>query len=63
MPVHMGSHGIGVSRLAGAVIEASHDEAGIVWPEEVAPFRVGMVNVKQGDSAADAACENALCRT
>ncbi len=57
VPVHMGSHGIGVSRLVGAIIEASHDEAGIVWPEEVAPFRVGMVNVKQGDSAADAACE------
>ncbi|MCG6904526.1 MAG: proline--tRNA ligase [Rhodobacter sp.] len=56
-PVHMGSHGIGVSRLVGAIIEASHDERGIVWPEEVAPFRVGIVNVKQGDAASDAACE------
>ncbi len=57
VPVHMGSHGIGVSRLAGAIIEASHDESGIIWPEEVAPFRVGIVNVKQGDATTDAACE------
>jgi len=56
-PVEMGSHGIGVSRLAGAIIEASHDERGIVWPEGVAPFPVGVVNLKQGDAAADAACE------
>ncbi len=57
VPVHMGSHGIGVSRLAGAIIEASHDDDGIIWPEEVAPFRVGIINVKQGDSATDSACE------
>jgi prolyl-tRNA synthetase len=57
VPVHMGSHGIGVSRLAGAIIEASHDEAGIIWPEGVTPFHVGIVNLKQGDDAADAACE------
>lgn len=57
VPVHMGSHGIGVSRLLGAIVEASHDDCGIIWPEEVAPFRVGIVNVKQGDTAADAACE------
>jgi prolyl-tRNA synthetase len=56
VPVHMGSHGIGVSRLAGALIEANHDERGIIWPREVAPFHVGIVNVKQGDAAADAAC-------
>ncbi|MCL4189109.1 MAG: proline--tRNA ligase [Rhodobacteraceae bacterium] len=56
VPVHMGSHGIGVSRLVGAIIEASHDERGIVWPLEVAPFPVGIVNLKQGDGAADAAC-------
>jgi prolyl-tRNA synthetase len=56
VPVHMGSHGIGVSRLAGAIIEASHDERGIVWPEAVAPFRVGLVNLKQGDAAADGEC-------
>ncbi len=47
--VHMGSYGIGVSRLVGAIIEASHDDAGIVWPEPVAPFMVGIVNLKVGD--------------
>jgi prolyl-tRNA synthetase len=49
--VHMGSYGIGVSRLAGAIIEASHDEAGIIWPEAVAPFKVGLVNLKPADKA------------
>ncbi len=58
VPVHMGSHGIGVSRLVGAIIEASHDERGIIWPEGVTPFRVGLVNLKQGDAGADAACES-----
>jgi prolyl-tRNA synthetase len=57
VPVHMGSHGIGVSRLLGAIIEASHDDRGIIWPEGVTPFPVGIVNLKQGDGAADAACE------
>ena len=57
VPVHMGSHGIGVSRLVGAIIEASHDDKGIVWPEGVTPFHVGIVNLRQGDAAADAACE------
>jgi prolyl-tRNA synthetase len=56
-PVHGGSYGVGVSRLAGAIIEASHDEAGIKWPEAVAPFKVGLLNLKQGDAATDAACE------
>jgi prolyl-tRNA synthetase len=56
-PVHSGSYGVGVSRLVGAIIEASHDEAGIKWPESVAPFRVGLLNLKQGDAATDAACE------
>ena len=55
--VHMGSHGIGVSRLLGAIIEASHDDKGIIWPEGVTPYHVGIVNLKQGDDAADAACE------
>ena len=55
--VHMGSHGIGVSRLAGALIEAFHDARGIIWPESVAPFKVGIVNLKQGDAEADGACE------
>jgi len=58
VPVHMGSHGIGVSRLMGAIIEASHDDKGIIWPEGVTPFPVGIVNLKQGDAAADAACED-----
>jgi prolyl-tRNA synthetase len=57
VPVHMGSHGIGVSRLVGALIEANHDDRGIIWPEGVTPFHVGIVNLKQGDAAADAACE------
>ncbi len=55
--VHMGSYGIGVSRLVAAIIEASHDEAGIIWPEAVAPFKVGLINLKPGDAATDAACE------
>lgn len=58
VPVQMGSHGIGVSRLVGALIEANHDERGIIWPEGVTPFRVGIVNLRQGDPAADAACES-----
>jgi prolyl-tRNA synthetase len=57
VPVHMGSHGIGVSRLVGAIIEASHDEKGIIWPEGVTPFHAGIVNLKPGDGSADAACE------
>ncbi len=56
--VEMGSYGIGVSRLAGAIIEASHDEAGIVWPDSVAPFDVALVNLRAGDAKCDAACED-----
>ncbi|MFT6558506.1 proline--tRNA ligase [Sneathiella sp.] len=55
--VSMGSYGIGVSRLVGGIIEACHDENGIVWPEEVAPFKVGLINLKSGDEACDAACD------
>ena len=55
--LEMGSYGIGVSRLVGAIIEASHDDDGIVWPEAVAPFRVGLVNLKPGDAKCDATCE------
>jgi prolyl-tRNA synthetase len=55
--VQSGSYGIGVSRLPAAIIEASHDEAGIVWPVPVAPFEVGLVNLKPGDTATDVACE------
>ncbi|MGC3936269.1 proline--tRNA ligase [Roseobacter sp. EG26] len=57
-PVHMGSHGIGVSRLVGAIIEANHDDKGIIWPEGVTPYHCGIVNLKQGDAEADAACES-----
>ena len=49
VPVHMGSHGIGVSRLVGAIIEAFHDEKGIKWPVSVAPYKVGIVNTVMGD--------------
>jgi len=56
-PVQMGSYGIGPSRLVAAIIEAFHDEAGIKWPEAVAPFKVALLNLRQGDSATDAACE------
>src|SRR5689334_184089 len=55
--VEMGSYGIGVSRLVGAIIEASHDERGIIWPESVAPFRVGLVNLRAADAACTKACE------
>ena len=54
--VMMGSYGIGVSRLAAAIIEASHDENGIIWPDEVAPFHIGIINLKVGDAACDTAC-------
>ncbi len=57
--VHMGSYGVGVSRLLGAIIEASHDENGIIWPESVAPFDVAVVSLRVGDAAVDAACEQA----
>ncbi len=54
--VHSGSYGIGVSRLVGGIIEASHDDAGIIWPKAVAPFDVGLINLKVGDADTDAAC-------
>ena len=57
--VQMGSYGVGVSRLVGALIEASHDDAGIIWPESVAPFGVGIISLRPGDAAVDAACETA----
>ncbi|MDG1417659.1 MAG: proline--tRNA ligase [Maricaulis sp.] len=58
-PVHMGSYGVGVSRLLGAIIEAHHDEKGCIWPESVAPFGAGVINLRAGDAATDAACDNA----
>ena len=56
--LEMGSYGIGVSRLVAGIIEASHDDAGIIWPESVAPFKVGLLNLKVGDLATDEACES-----
>jgi prolyl-tRNA synthetase len=58
-PVHpeMGSYGVGVSRLVGAAIEASHDEAGIIWPDSIAPFKAAILNLRRGDAACDAICE------
>jgi len=58
VPVEMGSYGIGVSRLVGGIIEASHDDDGIIWPEPVAPFDVGLINLRSGDEACDKACED-----
>lgn len=53
----MGSYGIGVSRLAGAIIEASHDDAGLIWPDSVAPYKAVILNLKPGDAATDGVCE------
>ena len=58
-PIHGGSYGVGVSRLLGAIIEASHDEAGIIWPDSVAPYGVGVINMRPGDAAVDAVCDEA----
>ncbi|MBV9247646.1 MAG: proline--tRNA ligase [Acetobacteraceae bacterium] len=58
----MGSYGIGVSRLVGAVIEASHDEAGIIWPDSVAPFKAVIINLKRGDTACDKLCQEIYAR-
>jgi prolyl-tRNA synthetase len=58
-PVHGGSYGVGVSRLVAGIIEASHDEAGIIWPDAVAPFGVAVVNLRVGDAACDAVAEEA----
>ncbi len=60
--VHMGSYGIGPTRLVAAIIEAFHDDAGIKWPEAVAPYKVAILNLKQGDAATDAASESSVSR-
>ena len=62
VPIEGGSYGIGVSRLVGAIIEASHDDAGIIWPVSVAPFDVALINLKPGDATVDAACEEAYAK-
>jgi prolyl-tRNA synthetase len=59
VPVHGGSYGVGVSRLVAGIIEASHDDAGIIWPDAVAPFGVAVVNLRVGDAACDAVAERA----
>ncbi len=61
-PVQMGSYGVGVSRLVGAIIEASHDDNGIIWPDSVAPFDVEVINLRVGDAACNAACEDAYAQ-
>ena len=58
-PVQMGSYGVGVSRLVGGIIEASHDDAGIIWPDAVAPFGAAVLNLRVGDAGCDAVCEQA----
>ena len=61
-PIHGGSYGVGVSRLLGAIIEASHDDDGIIWPDAVAPFGVGIVNLRAGDADVDLVCETAYAQ-
>ncbi len=58
-PIHGGSYGVGVSRLVGGIIEASHDDAGIIWPDAVAPFGVAVVNLRPGSTDVDAVAEQA----
>jgi prolyl-tRNA synthetase len=55
---HMGSYGIGVSRLMGAIIEASHDDKGIIWPDAVAPYTVGLINMRADDAACTQAADD-----
>ncbi|MBI1359630.1 MAG: proline--tRNA ligase [Alphaproteobacteria bacterium] len=59
VPIEGGSYGIGVSRLVGAIIEASHDDKGVIWPDAVAPFNVAVVNLRSDDAAVSSACETA----
>lgn len=54
---NMGSYGIGVSRVVAAAIEANHDTSGIIWPKEIAPFQIALINVRQGDELCDKVCE------
>lgn len=62
VPVHSGSYGVGVSRLVGAIIEASHDDNGIIWPDSVAPFHIGLINLKPGDAPTDSVAEDLYSR-
>jgi prolyl-tRNA synthetase len=58
LPVHMGSYGVGVSRLVGAIIEANHDDKGIIWPESVSPFQIGLLNLKISDPKCSTICQD-----
>jgi len=58
VPLEMGSYGIGVSRLVGALIEANHDDSGIIWPESVAPFRLGLINLRPADDKCRVAADD-----
>ena len=62
IPVEMGSYGIGISRLVAGIIEASHDDDGIIWPESVAPFDIGIINLSSGNESCDSACEDLYFR-
>jgi prolyl-tRNA synthetase len=59
IPAEMGSYGIGVSRLLGAIIEASHDEKGVIWPSSVAPFEAAVLNLRADDADVTKVCESA----
>ncbi|MGD9616015.1 MAG: proline--tRNA ligase [Alphaproteobacteria bacterium] len=61
-PLEMGSYGVGVSRLVGALIEANHDDAGIIWPQSVAPFRLGLINLRPGDAKCREAADDLYAR-
>ncbi|MDC0189879.1 proline--tRNA ligase [Rhodospirillales bacterium] len=62
VPVEMGSYGIGISRLVAGIIEASHDDDGIIWPESVAPFDIGIINLSSGNESCDSTCEDLYFR-
>ena len=56
IPVFMGSYGVGLSRLVGAVIEANHDQKGIIWPKEITPWDYNIINLKSGDDSCEKIC-------
>lgn len=56
--VEMGCYGIGVTRVVGAIIESSHDAKGIIWPEQVAPFKVVIINLQVGHIHTDKISED-----
>lgn len=62
IPLQMGSYGVGISRLLGAIVEASHDDDGIIWPEAVAPYQVGLISLRPKDETVSAACDDAYAK-